>query len=37
MAEASDRVSRIGERASAQAATRVITQQALTYFHQEPS
>ncbi len=30
-------VSRIGDRASVQAVTRVITEQALKYFHQEPS
>lgn len=30
-------LSQIGDRASVQAATRVITEQALTYFHQEPS
>jgi len=29
-------VSRIGDRASVQAPTRVITEQALKYFHQEP-
>ena len=30
-------VSRIGDRASVQAATRVNTEQASKYFHQEPS
>jgi hypothetical protein len=30
-------VSQIGDRASMQAVTRVITEQALKYFHQEPS
>jgi len=30
-------VSQIGDRASVQAVTRVITQQASKYFHQEPS
>jgi hypothetical protein len=30
-------VSRIGDRASVQAVTRVITEQASKYFHQEPS
>jgi hypothetical protein len=30
-------VSRIGDRANMQAGTRVITEQTLKYFHQEPS
>jgi hypothetical protein len=30
-------VSRVGDRASVQAVTRVITEQASKYFHQEPS